>query len=60
MMGAQTGVGLLFISIYVDAGAMQAAGSTACISARHRVPTVPGWGPALLRLNYTIRKEMMM
>lgn len=24
------------------------------------VPTVPGWGPALLRLNYTIRKEMMM
>lgn len=38
----------------------KAAGSTAHISARHPVPSLPGRDPALLLLNYIIREELMM
>lgn len=38
----------------------KAAGSAAHVSARHRVPSLPGQDPALLLLNYIIREELMM
>lgn len=38
----------------------KAADSTAHISARHSVPSLPGQDPALLLMNYIIREKLMM
>lgn len=51
---------VLFLFPFVVRLSQKAIASRASVSARHRVPSLPGQDPALLLLNYIIREELIV